>query len=71
MTRDLEHATARLAVARKVVAELLLDYAPDHQRVKDAKESVAGWVREVERLDRVDAALAADRTEEDGANEPA
>ena len=56
MTRDLEHATARLAVARKVVAELLLDYAPDHQRVKDAKESVAGWVREVERLEREEAA---------------
>ena len=54
MTRDLEHATARLAVARGVVARLLLDYAPEHQRVKDAKESVAGWVREVERLERLE-----------------
>ena len=54
MTRDLEHATARLAVARGVVARLLLDYDPEHQRVKDAKESVAGWVREVERLERLE-----------------
>ena len=56
MTRDLEHATARLTVARKVVAKLLLDYAPEHPRVRDAKESLAGWVREVERLEREEAA---------------
>ena len=56
MTRDLEHAQSRLATARALVANLLLDLAPDHPRVKDAKESVAGWVREVERLEREEAA---------------
>ena len=49
---ELEHAAASLEKARHMVANLLLDYPPDHPRVRDAKESVAGWVREVERLER-------------------
>ena len=48
----LDYARSRLEVARAVVVNLLLDYEPEHQRVRDARESVAGWLREVERLER-------------------
>ena len=52
-------ARARLDVARAGLQNLLLDYPPDHPRVRDARENVGGWTRELERLERAeDARLA-------------
>lgn len=62
MTRDLEYARQMLDVSRAVVANLLSDYGPEHPRVRDAKESAAGWRREVERLERDEEARFASLT---------
>ena len=56
MTRDLDFARAMLTVAKAGLANRLVDHDPDHPRVKDARANVAGWVREVERLERIEEA---------------
>ena len=50
--RSMEFSRAMLDVARAGLANLLLDYPPEHPRVRDARENVGGWTRELERLER-------------------
>ena len=65
--RSLEFSRAMLDVARAGLANLLLDYPPDHPRVRDARESVGGWTREVERLEHdEEARLTAGAASENG-----
>jgi hypothetical protein len=59
MTRDLEFARTMLTVAKAGLANQLVDHDLSHPRVKDALENVAGWAREVERLERAEDVEAA------------
>lgn len=50
--RTVEFCRAMLAVARHRVAENLVEYGEDDRRTLDAKESLAGWVRELDKWER-------------------
>ena len=52
MTRDFEYARLSLDVAQARYAEAIVECGEDHPRTRDARESLAGWRREVARHER-------------------
>ena len=54
MTRDLDYLNAKVTLTRERLAAMLDDLHPNHPRVRDMRECLAGLLSERDRLERLE-----------------